>query len=153
MVIHTGGYDFLSKLDAHCHTLDCTDVLTFSVMTHCKCCSGAIISVFKQNGYTSNVQNLLCFYNVVWKKLFCSPILHLFDQKYSNFLKYYYSLSPFKYIWYVIGNTLLEGVCVSLTRHMSWIWRRIYACLWQLSLSVILSVMSFLMLQRWHYLT
>jgi len=41
-----------------------------------------------------------------------------------------------------LGNTLLEGVSIRLTWHMSWIWRRVYACLW-LSLSVIRSIMTF----------
>ncbi len=43
------------------------------------------------------------------------------------------------------GYTLLENVCLRLTWHMWWIWRYFYACLWQLSLSVICSFMSFLM--------
>jgi len=57
------------------------------------------------------------------------------------------------------GNTLFEGVCIRLTWHihnhdMTHVMNMkvFYACLWQLSLSVIHSVMSFLM-QRWHYLT
>jgi len=52
------------------------------------------------------------------------------------------------------GNTLLEGVCIRLAwllhnhdmTHV--IWRRFHACLWQLSLSVIRSMMTFLM-QIW----
>jgi len=54
-------------------------------------------------------------------------------------------------IFALFGNTLLEGVCIRLTWHMLWIWRRSYACFWQLSLSVIRSVMTFLR-QIWHCL-
>jgi len=55
------------------------------------------------------------------------------------------------------GNTLLEGVCICLdtfitmTWHMSWILRRVYVCLWHLSLSVFRSIMTFWM-QIWHCL-
>jgi len=40
-----------------------------------------------------------------------------------------------------VSNTLLEGVCI----RRIWIWRKFYACLWQLSLSVIRSTLTILM--------
>jgi len=48
------------------------------------------------------------------------------------------------------GNSLLKGVCIRLTWHLH-NHDKFYACLWQLPLSVIRSVMIFLM-QIWHCL-
>jgi len=53
------------------------------------------------------------------------------------------------------GNTLLEGVFIRLAWHlhnhdMSWIWNRVYACLWQLSLSVFHSIMTLFKMLLWH---